>query len=244
MPTQPVDATPAFKEIDADQATPSEQVRPGLSSDTNAAPQPESLNTTHYSILDGSGSAVAVTTTINSLYGSLVTVAGAGFLLNKEMDDFAVNPGTPNRFGLVQGERNAVGPEKRMLSSMSPTILLDASGGVKLVTGSPGGPTIISSVAQMISNVVDFNMDICTATAAPRLHHQHLPDVLYYENSGPAPDVVSALRTMGHSPEARPGYQGDTQSILVLSDGTLAGIADPRQGGAALSVRQTRAVIE
>ena len=143
-------------------------------------------------ILDGDGNAVAVTTTINSLYGSLVTVAGAGFLLNNEMDDFAARPGTPNQFGLVQGSRNAVEPEKRMFSSMSPTVLLDATGRVKLVTGSPGGPTIISSIAQMISNIVDFNMDIGSATAAPRLHHQHVPDLLYYEHNGLARDVESA----------------------------------------------------
>jgi len=188
--------------------------------------------------MDSSGNAVAVTTTINSLYGSLVTVAGAGFLLNNEMDDFAASPGTPNQFGLVQGEGNAIEPEKRMLSSMSPTILLDAVGRVRLVTGSPGGPTIISSVAQMISNVVDFDMDVGSATAAPRLHHQHVPDVLSYERDGLATAVESALRGQGHTVEARSGYQGDTQSILVLQDGTLTGVADPRGGGAAIGVRQ------
>ena len=127
---------------------------------------------------------------------------------------------------------------------MSPTILLDAAGGVKLVTGSPGGAAIISSVAQMISNIVDFNMDIGSATAAPRLHHQHFPDVLYFERNGLTPDVESALRALGHNVEALPGYQGDTQSILVLSDGTLTGMADPRKGGAALGVRQTLEVVQ
>ena len=231
-------------EIDAGEATRSEQVLPGLPTDTRGATPREGRDTTHYSILDGRGNAVAVTTTINSLYGSLVTVTGAGFLLNNEMDDFAASPGTPNQFGLVQGERNAIEPEKRMLSSMSPTVLLDAAGRVKLVTGSPGGPTIISSVAQMISNVVDFNMDIWSATAAPRLHHQHFPDVLYYEHNGLAPGVELALRAMGHNIEARSGYQGEAQSILVLPDGTLTGMADPRKGGAALSVRQTREVVQ
>ena len=143
----------------------SSRCSPGLSSEASGAAPREGGDTTHYSIVDSSGNAVAVTTTINSLYGSLVTVAGAGFLLNNEMDDFAASPGTPNQFGLVQGEGNAIEPEKRMLSSMSPTILLDAAGRVRLVTGSPGGPTIISSVAQMISNVVDFDMDIAGATA-------------------------------------------------------------------------------
>ena len=247
---QPVDtlisdayASERRAEIDANHATRSEQVPPGLSDTSGATPR-EGGNTTHYSILDGNGNAVAVTTTINSLYGSLVTVAGAGFLLNNEMDDFAASPGTPNQLGLVQGERNAVEPEKRMLSSMSPTILLDAAGGVKLVTGSPGGATIISSVAQMISNIVDFNMNIGSATAAPRLHHQHFPDVLYYERNGLTPDVESALRALGHNVETLPGYQGDTQSILVLPDGTLAGMADPRKGGTALSVRQTPEVVQ
>ena len=131
-----------------------------------------------------------------------------------------------------------------MLSSMSPTVLLDAAGRVKLVTGSPGGPTIISSIAQLISNVVDFNMDIGSATAAPRLHHQHVPDVLYYEPNGLTPDVELALRALGHNVEARPGYQGDTQSILVLPDGTLTGISDPRRSGATLGVRQTRDVVK
>ena len=180
---------------------------------------------------------MAVTTTINSLYGSLVTVAGAGFLLNNEMDDFAARPGTPNQFGLVQGEANAVEPGKRMLSAMAPTIVLDPSGRVRLVTGSPGGPTIITTVAQIVSNIVDFDMDIGGASGAPRLHHQHLPDVLYYERAGLAADVVSALRARGHNVEARAGYQGDAQSIVVLPDGRLGGVADPRSGGAAVAVR-------
>ena len=226
-------------EIGAEEATEFREVLPGLSSDVSGgvAP-PEGGDTTHYSIVDSRGNAVAVTTTINSLYGSLVTVADAGFLLNNEMDDFAASPGTPNQFGLVQGEGNAIEPEKRMLSSMSPTILLDPEGRVKLVTGSPGGPTIISSVAQMISNVVDFDMDVASATAAPRLHHQHVPDVLSYERDGLAAEVEAVLRGWGHTVVARPGYQGDTQSILVLPDGTLAGVADPRGGGAAIGVRQ------
>ena len=248
---QPVDrlisdayAAERRKDIDADRATRFEEVMPGLSSETTGASPREGGDTTHYSIVDGRGNAVAVTTTLNSLYGSGVTVAGAGFLLNNEMDDFAASPGTPNQFGLVQGEGNAIEPEKRMLSSMSPTILLDAAGRVRLVTGSPGGPTIISSVAQIISNVVDFNMDIGGATAAPRLHHQHVPDVLSYERDGLTTEVESALRGLGHNVEALAGYQGDTQSIQVLPDGTLTGVADPRRGGAALGVRQTIEVVQ
>lgn len=228
-------------EIRADRATPSDDVRPGMGavrSENRAAARRESEHTTHYSIVDSKGNAVAVTTTINSLYGSLATVTGAGFLLNNEMDDFASRPGTANQFGLVQGAVNAIEPKKRMLSAMAPTIVLDPAGRVKIVTGSPGGPTIITTVAQMISNVVDFNMDIGAATAAPRLHHQHLPDQLYYERDGLRPEVVTGLRGLGHPIQARPGYQGDTQSILLLPDGTLTAIADPRRGGAALSVRE------
>jgi gamma-glutamyltranspeptidase / glutathione hydrolase len=207
--------------------------------ENRAAARRESEHTTHYSIVDSKGNAVAVTTTINSLYGSLATVTGAGFLLNNEMDDFASRPGTANQFGLIQGAVNAIEPKKRMLSAMAPTIVLDPAGRVKIVTGSPGGPTIITTVAQIISNVVDFDMDIGAATAAPRLHHQHLPDQLYYERDGLRPEVVTGLRGLGHPIQARPGYQGDTQSILLLPDGTLTAIADPRRGGAALSVRET-----
>jgi gamma-glutamyltranspeptidase/glutathione hydrolase len=185
-----------------------------------------------------------VTTTLNSLYGSLVTVAGAGFLLNNEMDDFTSQPGTPNQFGLVQGEANAIAPRKRMLSSMAPTIVLDANGTVRLVTGTPGGPTIITTIAHIISNVVDFDMTLAHATAAPRLHHQHLPDVLYYEHAGLPADLASALRALGHTLEERPGYQGDTQSILRDAGGMLTGVADPRRGGAAVAVRRVRPVVQ
>ena len=229
-------------EIRLDRATPSEEVRPGLTSSSASlrAEQgaAEGEHTTHYSIVDGKGNAVAVTTTINSLYGNLVTVTGAGFLLNNEMDDFTAKPGAPNQFGLVQGERNAIEPEKRMLSAMTPTVVLDDKGRVKLVTGSPGGPTIITTVAQIVSNVIDFGMDVASATAAPRLHHQHLPDILYYERDSLTADVVAGLQALGHTVQARSGYQGDTQSIFVLPNGTLAGIADPRRGGAAVSVRR------
>ena len=234
-------------EIRTDRATPFAQVHPGMGADATAEPAAgggEGEHTTHFSLVDQQGNAVAVTTTINSLYGNLVTVPGAGFLLNNEMDDFAAKPGVPNQFGLVQGQGNAIAPEKRMLSSMAPTILLDARGRVKLVTGTPGGPTIITTVAQIISNVVDFHMDIGAATAAPRLHHQHTPDVLYYERNGMSLETVTALRALGHTVEERPGHQGDVQSILVLPDGTLAGFADPRRGGAAASVRTLRQVVQ
>jgi gamma-glutamyltranspeptidase / glutathione hydrolase len=233
-------------EIRTEYDTPSSDVRPGLGGAAvgqPSAPRREGENTTHYSIVDGAGNAVSATTTINSLYGNLVTVDGAGFLLNNEMDDFATKPGTPNQFGLVQGEPNTIQPEKRMLSSMTPIILLDRAANVRLVTGTPGGATIVTTMAQMISNVVDFRMDIAAATGAPRLHHQHLPDVLSFEQQGLPDAVQTALRNRGHRLEARPGYQGDTQSILVLPDKTLVGVADPRRGGAAVAVQNTREVV-
>jgi gamma-glutamyltranspeptidase/glutathione hydrolase len=230
-----------------DRATPSAERHPGLGEIPKGAgsvPIREGQHTTHYSVVDRDGAAVAVTTTINSLYGSLVTVGGAGFLLNNEMDDFAAKPGTPNQFGLIQGVINAIAPGKRMLSAMTPTIVLGQDKRVELVTGSPGGPTIISTVAQLISNVVDFEMDLARATAAPRLHHQHLPDVLYFERDGLSAEVVSALKSRGHAVQERSGYQGDTQSIMILPDGTSVGVADPRRGGAAVAVRRPTEVVQ
>ena len=241
------DAYAAERRVDIrmDRAISSERVRPGLlGSAPTGGRQREGEHTTHYSIVDAHGNAAAITTTLNSLYGNLVTVTGAGFLLNNEMDDFTIRPGTPNQFGLVQGDANAIQPEKRMLSAMAPTILLDSTGHVKLVTGSPGGPTIITTVAQIISNIVDFKMDLATATAAPRLHHQHVPDVLRYERDGLSPETESALRTLGHRLEARPGYQGDTQSIVILGDKTLVGVADPRRGGAAVGLRRPQQTVQ
>ena len=234
-------------EFDMDRATPAAAVEPGLGALPARRSSPlhhEGENTTHYSIVDAMGNAVAVTTTINSLYGNLVTVEGAGFLLNNEMDDFATLPGSPNQFGLVQGEPNAIQPGKRMLSSMTPTILLNPDGRLELVTGSPGGATIVTTIAQIISNVVDFDMDIASATAAPRLHHQHLPDVLVFEHAGLADETQRALRMRGHTLQERSGYQGDTQSIQILPDGTLVGSADPRRGGAAVGAREARAVVQ
>lgn len=209
--------------IDLARATPSEQIMPG------AGPAPhEGEHTTHYSVIDGEGNAVSVTTTINSLYGNLVTVTGAGFLLNNEMDDFAAAPGTPNQFGLVQGEANAIEPGKRMLSAMTPTIVTARDGRLLMVTGSPGGPTIISTVAQMVSNVVDWEMEGAAAGSAPRMHHQHLPDVLRIERGAIADGVVAELQARGHTLEMR-GNQGDSRTILVLPDGRLLGIGDPRR---------------
>jgi gamma-glutamyltranspeptidase/glutathione hydrolase len=224
--------------ISLTRATPSAEVTPGL-----GPPPTEGENTTHYSVMDAAGNAVAVTTTINSLYGNLVTVEGAGFLLNNEMDDFTAKPGVPNQFGLVQGAANAVAPGKRMLSAMTPTIVLDPAGRVKLVTGTPGGSTIITSVAQTVSNVVDFGMDVAAATSAPRLHHQHLPDTLRFERRGLDSATVARLRAMGHAVAERSGFQGDVQSIVV-TNGVMTGVADPRRGGAAVGIARLRTVVQ
>lgn len=208
-------------------ATPSADVGPGMEGDPG-----ESEETTHFSIVDADGNAVSVTTTINSWYGSKVTVAGAGFVLNNEMDDFAAKPGTPNQFGLVQGENNAVGPGKRMLSAMSPSIVLGPNGDLRMVTGTPGGSTIITTVLQTISNVVDYGMNVVEAVNAPRVHHQHLPDQIFYEPDGLPSDVVEALRALGHTIVERDDVSGDVQAILV-EDGVLTAWSDPRRGGVA-----------
>jgi gamma-glutamyltranspeptidase/glutathione hydrolase len=211
--------------IDSARATPSLEIRPGL----GQTQEPE--HTTHFSVVDEKGNAVALTTTINELYGSAVTVTGAGFLLNDQMDDFTTKPGTPNLVGLVQGEANAIRPEKRMLSAMTPTIVLDRDERVLMVTGARGGPRIITAVFQVISNVIDYGMDVASAVAAPRTHHQHLPDVLYYERDGLPDNVVRSLEALGHRVEAR-GPIGTAPTIL-RHRGVWTGVADPRTGGAA-----------
>jgi gamma-glutamyltranspeptidase/glutathione hydrolase len=209
-------------------ATPSAQVRPGL-----AEPASESESTTHYSIIDEFGNAVAVTTTLNSWFGSKVTVTGAGFLLNNEMDDFSARPGSPNQYGLVQGERNAIEPGKRMLSAMTPTLVLSPDGSVRMITGTPGGSTIVTTVFQTISNVLDFGMNVVQAVNAPRVHHQHLPDELVYERRGLERATVRALEALGHRVVERRGVSGDVQMILV-EDSVLTAWSDPRRGGRAL----------
>ncbi|HYH83029.1 MAG TPA: gamma-glutamyltransferase [Longimicrobium sp.] len=225
--------------LNLDRATPSAAIAPGL-----GAPPAEGTNTTHYSIVDGLGNAVAVTTTLNSLYGSGVTVAGAGIVMNNEMDDFTAKPGVPNQFGLVQGAANAIAPGKRMLSAMTPTIILDGRGRLRAVTGTPGGSTIITSIAQMVSNIVDFDMDVATAELAPRLHHQHLPDTLRFERRGLEDSTVARLRQMGHAMAEREGYQGDLQTIIVLPNGYVTGASDPRRGGAAVGLGEVRRVVQ
>ena len=175
-----------------------------------------------------------MTTTLNSFFGSKVTVAGAGFVLNNEMDDFTAKPGTPNQYGLVQGANNAVGPGKRMLSAMTPTVVLNPAGDLFFVTGTPGGATIITTVFQTIVNVIDYGMNVVQAVNAPRIHHQHLPDQIRFEQGGLPPAVVSDLEARGHIMSERGGVSGDVQAIMVMPDGTLEAAADPRRGGAAV----------
>jgi len=208
-------------------ATPSSEVRAGL-------PLPEGNHTTHFAVVDRDGAAVSLTTTINDLYGSGVTVTGAGFVLNNEMDDFTIRPGVPNLFGLVQGEANAIVPGKRMLSSMAPTLVLDAAGHVRLATGARGGPRIISATWQVISNIVDFDMSLGAAVSAPRVHHQWYPDELLAEAGGVSASAVSGLTSLGHRVRFVPEI-GDAPSIAWdRQSARWDGIADPRHGGAAL----------
>ena len=194
----------------------------------------ESTETTHFSVVDSAGTAVAVTTTLNGYYGSAVTARGTGLLLNNEMDDFTARPGVPNAYGLVQGEANAVAPGKRMLSSMSPTLVVGPEGRTRLVTGSPGGSRIITTVFQVVSNSVDHGMGAAAAVSAPRFHHQHLPDTIFYEPGGLRSEVVAELRRRGHRLAEREDWSGNVQSVLIREDGTRVGAVDPRRGGKAL----------
>jgi gamma-glutamyltranspeptidase/glutathione hydrolase len=211
--------------ISLDRATPSS----GVSGRAGAAP--EGKHTTHLSVVDARGNAVSVTTTLNNDFGSAVTVAGAGFLLNNEMDDFTAEPGVPNGFGLIQGEVNAIAPGKRMLSSMAPTIVVAKDGTPLLITGAGGGSRIISAVFQVISNVVDHGMDLPSAVAAPRLHHQHLPDVLELER-GFSTDLREVLQRMGHHIQLVEKNAYSTSILRV--DAGWVGVYDPRVGGYAM----------
>ncbi len=193
----------------------------------------EGTETTHYSVVDPQGNTVATTTTINELYGSGVYIPGAGFFMNNEMDDFATRPGEPNLFGLVQGESNAIAPGKRMLSAMSPTIVLAPDSSVLLVLGGRGGPRIISSTLQVIVNVIEHEMSLADALAAPRVHHQAWPDTLRYETHGLTTGVLDSLRAMGHAVSAGRAA-GLVKAIMRAPAGGWFGGYDPRTSGGAL----------
>lgn len=221
------------KLIDPDHATPSEHILPG---------EPlavESEQTTHFCVADGEGNLVSLTYTLNTAYGSKLVVKGAGFLLNNEMDDFSIKPGHPNVYGLVGGEANKIEPGKRMLSSMSPTIVFEIRQGREfpyLVLGSPGGSKIITTVAQAILDVTRFGMAPEKVVAEPRFHHQWLPDLLYLEQGGYDINVKQELIRLGHNVREREPY-GDLQMILLQPEvGLMTGGADPRGNGAAVGV--------
>ena len=189
----------------------------------------ESEETTHFTVVDAEGNAVANTYTLNNSYGSAAVAKGTGIMLNDEMDDFAAKPGTPNLYGLIQGERNAVAPHKRPLSAMTPTFVLRKDGSLWFTVGSPGGPTIINTALCVIINVVDYGMDIQQALDFPRIHHQWLPDELVFEPYGLSGDTQKALVSLGHK-LAKPRNLGDAEAIMIeAKTGMLLGATDPRR---------------
>ncbi|MEM9255669.1 MAG: gamma-glutamyltransferase [Pseudomonadota bacterium] len=210
------------RSIQADRAKAASDIAPG-----KMLPK-ESKDTTHYSVADAAGNVVSNTYTLNFSFGSHIAIPGTGMLLNNEMADFAASPGTANAYGLVQGEANRIEPSKRPLSSMSPTIVL-RDGQPWLATGSPGGSVIITTVLQTILNAMTFNMNIASAAAAPRVHHQWQPDALRIEQ-GVSPDTVKLLQTMGHAISLGGRTTGRTNSIM-LEKGFLYGATDPRRAG-------------
>ena len=211
--------------IDPDHATPSAKVRAGKPIGA------ESTETTHFTVIDEEGNVVTNTYTLNGGYGSGATARGTGVLLNNEMDDFTSKPGVPNAYGLLQSENNAIAPRKRPLSAMTPTIVLK-DGKVWFAIGSPGGPTIINTVLQVIVNVVDFGMNIQQAIDAPRFHHQWMPDRIQFEPMGINRDTRFALERKGHVFAEKPGNMGDAEGVMIdAKSGMRLGASDPRSGG-------------
>lgn len=208
-----------MSDFDPQHASLSEEISHGI------IPFPESEETTHYSVVDKDRNAVSVTTTLNSSYGSCIVVEGAGFLLNNEMDDFSSKPGYPNIYGLIGGVANSIAPGKRMLSSMTPTIIT-RDDKLYMVLGSPGGSTIITSVFQTLINVTEYGMDMQQAVDAPRFHHQWMPDLIYYEE-GTDSLLIQELESMGHRTRLRSPI-GRVDAIRLLPGGILEGGADPR----------------
>lgn len=199
----------------------------------------ESPETTHFTIVDAAGNIVSNTYTLNDSYGSGVTIKGTGMLINDEMDDFTSKVGVPNDYGLIQGEANAIVPKKRPLSSMTPAIVLK-DGKPFFAIGSPGGPTIINTVLQVIVNVIDFGMDMQQAIDTPRVHHQWLPDFIFWEEFGMNADTREKLERMGHAFRPIPGASrspseiGDAHGVMIDSAGMRLGASDPRLGGVAV----------
>ena len=209
--------------INTDRASSSAEVRAGRPAGY------ESDDTTHFTVVDAEGNAVSNTYTLNNSYGSAAMAKGTGILLNNEMDDFAAKPGTPNLYGLIQGERNAVAPKKRPLSAMTPTIVLRKDGSLWFTVGSPGGPTIINTVLCIITNVIDYEMNIQQAIDAPRIHHQWLPDELVGEPYGLSGDTQRALTTRGHT-LAKKRTLGDAEGIMIEEKTNVRlGATDPRR---------------
>jgi gamma-glutamyltranspeptidase/glutathione hydrolase len=222
--TDEIYLTSRMTDFTAEKVTSSEAIAAG-------EPRVESEETTHLSIVDSEGNAVSITTTLNTNFGSKVVVSGAGFFLNNEMDDFSAKPGVPNFYGLVGNEANAIQPQKRMLSSMTPTII-EKGGELFMVVGSPGGSTIITSVLQVFLNVAEYGMTVEEAVNAKRFHHQWLPDQIFVEE-GFDENTVTALEKLGHKIETRSGI-GKVEAIVRKADGTLEGAADIRGDDTAL----------
>ena len=215
--------------IDLTKASKSSAIRPGEIAGK------ESMDTTHFTVVDADGTIVSNTYTINDLYGSRVTAKGTGVLLNDEMDDFAARPGKPNMFGLIQGERNAVQPKKRPLSSMTPTIVLRKDGSAWFAVGARGGPRIITAVLQTIINMIDHDMNIQQAINAPRIHHQWFPDEILSEPYGMSPDTRIALESLGHNFTDKPGFIASATGIEIEEKiGVRLGAIDARSDGAAI----------
>jgi gamma-glutamyltranspeptidase/glutathione hydrolase len=216
-------------EIDLTQASTSQQVGAGM------GPIGESNDTTHFTVVDSQGNAVSNTYTLNGYFGSGVVAKGTGVLLNNEMDDFTSKPGSPNLFGVIQSPLNSIEPRKRPLSSMSPTFVLHKDGKLWFAIGSPGGPTIINTVFQVTSNIIDHGMNLQEAIDAPRVHHQWLPDEIVYEPLGLSSDTQRALEALGHRFASEPRYMGDAQGVMIeISTDMRLGASDARQEGVAI----------